>query len=161
MTFPIDEVDVSFPANNDQRNVFQWSNQVKFSGFQFATGLKLSSGLPYTEIVDIRNTPLDVMSLLPVPIYGEINAERLPLMKEVNFSAQYSFQPARRDWKGTINIGLTNVFDAQNVYDRNFYVRPVFPQGGGMQQPRFEISDPPVDKYNLSFTPNMSIRIEW
>jgi len=143
----------SFPADYDQRHIFQWSTQYAKDNWQVAIGAKVSSGLPYSKIDDIRmSMGQGGGSVKLEPIYSSNNNFRLPAMKEVNLSCQYQLQPHSDAWKGYVSFSITNLFNADNIYSRNYYVD----QRPG-DAPSVEIQN----KSNLIFTPDLSLRIEW
>ena len=145
-------VEEDFPADYDQRNVIQWSNQVKLGQLEFGLGYRYSSGLPYSTITDFNIISKPGSNDKYEEIYDGINNYRLPAMHEVNISALYNIIPEHSDWKAFLSFSITNLFNHDNIYNRTYMI-----DAPNNQPPSIDF----IDKTNLKFTPNVSFRIEW
>lgn len=152
-TFP-GFIENSFLADYDQRHILQWNNQLKLNHFEFALGFKFSTGVPYSvissfeEIPSSPNTPTNYQTF-----YDGIHSNILPSQHETNLSILYHLQPkSTKKWNGFLSFSITNLFNVKNVNNRTYYLET--PKD---RDPRIEY----LDKSNLKFTPNLSLRIEW
>jgi len=159
LTFKIDSLNrnSTFPSNYDQRHILDWSNQLRLNNWHFSAGVKLSSGLPYTEMTGFEYLPRN-LEVAPADqpnykgIYGPINARNLPFNKTVNISANYQLKPLNQKWKAHFTASIINLLNAKNIYERNYALI-------GNNEDIDEIK--PIDKTNLPFTPNISVRFKW
>lgn len=141
----------SFPSDYDQRHVFQWVNRYKSNRHIFGLGFKVSSGLPYSRLVDFAitsgvNEPLEYQGE-----YEGINTSRLDYNYELNLSYEYQFN-ITEGLRGYLIGSIRNIFNRENIFERDYTVR-----ASGTNSPQI-ISN---DKSNLLFTPNITARIEW
>jgi len=143
-----------FPADHDQTHVLEWTNQIAIKNFQFAVGLKIASGLPYTSVrgFDIESSPGNPLSYNLK--YEGINNKRLDRIEEVNLSGTYKFKTSVDSWEGYLGFSITNLLNRDNINSRDYIVDI---QNGSTPMPTLET----LDKTNLRFTPNLSLRIEW
>ena len=93
----------------------------------------------------------------PIPlqfngVYLGRNNYNLPMMHELNFSAQYRFKGKRDAWKAYLSFSISNLLNTENIYSRTYYI-----DARQNEKPSIEIQD----KRNLMFTPDLSFRIEW
>jgi len=157
LSFKINGKRTTFASNYDQRNIVDWSNQLRLNNWQFSAGFKFSSGLPYTEVIGINyfsnnQPPKPINPVFPYqPIYGSINAKNLPYNTSLNISANYQFKPLNQKWKAYFAASIINVLNANNVYEKSFVVI----------ENNNEAQIEPINKTSLPITPNVSIRFEW
>lgn len=145
-------LDPSFAADHDQRHALYWVNQFDWGRWETTLGWSYYAGLPFAtfDSFTIEKRPMvpDIVS----PIYDSYNARRLPSQHNLNFSMAYQLSPSEATWKGVLGISLYNIYQNENLYDRESWVE--LRQG-----------NPPVirtnNKINLRFTPNAVIRFEW
>jgi len=155
----------SFPADYEQRHVFDLNNQLRLQNWHLALGFKIASGLPYTKIVNYQEQssndmpppqgemmpPGMVMPQLLEPEYGAVNANRLSPVKSINVSAEYQLKPIAQKWKMYAGCSIKNLLNFKNTVSRYYTIDPT----------RREIQIRPVDKFDLPFTPNVTVRLEW
>lgn len=148
-----DDIDlVTFPSDYDQRHIVHWSNQVRANNWQLALGIKAASGLPYTKMIDFKDTSSGALFRYK-PIYGELNGEQLPMTSSIDLSATYRFEPKHRQWRIFTGFSIVNLLNQKNVYARSYTVPP--PRNG--QDTNIESAD----KVHLGITPNFSFRVAW
>jgi len=167
LSYSMSQVDLSFkgrdlgtfPTDYQQRHVFNLSNQLRLNNWEIALAYEISSGLPYTAVTDHKiEKPDRLPPELPMPppniayTYGSINELYLPSMQQVNLSVQYQLKPASKPWKAYAGISFQNLFNQQNIYNQYETFIPIRP---GEEKSKI------VEQYNLPFTPNFSVRVEW
>lgn len=148
------------PSNYDQRHILDWSNQLRLNNWHFSVGFKLSSGLPYTEMIGFEYLPHNPETgpadpLLPPNykgIYGQINAQNFPYNKTISMSANYQLKPLNQKWKAHFTASIINLLNTKNTFEKNYVL---ITNNEGIDEIK------PIDKTNLPFTPNVSIRFEW
>lgn len=139
----------TFPASYDQRHFLQWANLFKIHNFELSLGWKLASGKPYTLITG--HQPSMNMNNGPRAIYGDFNAERLPLQHHLDASIAYHFK-TKSAWKGVLGLSFFNIYNQKNIYNRTYSLNHEDPQA-----PVIEVRD----KETLGFMPNAVFRMEW
>ena len=141
-----------FPSDFDQPHNLKLSGQYKINDFQISAGFYFSSGLGYTIIEDYKliNEPNEEI-IFDID-YGAINAKRLNNTTEFNISGLYTLDIPSAGWKAHFSGSVTNLLNKHNVYNRSFYI-----DTSPMQPSRISS---PLDKINLPFTYNFSIRFE-
>jgi len=160
---------LSFPADYEQRHVFDFTNQLRLQDWHLALGFKISSGLPYTKITGYKeqqpmgNIPPPGEMMPPImppdmgipselkPEYGAINVHQLPATKSINVSAEYQLKPSPKKWKMYAGCSIKNILNFRNIASR-YYTIDSFQEGNPIR---------PVDKIDLPFTPNVTFRMEW
>jgi len=144
----------TFPSNYDQQHILDWSNQLRLNNWHLSAGFKISSGLPYTKMIGFKYTnemQEDELRLYRYD-YDPVNQERLPFTSTINLSANYLFKPINQKWKAHFTASITNLLNANNIYERSYVVRDI-------ENNKDEINE--IDKYGIPFTPNVSVRFEW
>lgn len=154
MNFKRDNETFRFLADHDQTHVFNSAGALKLGSVQVTLGYKLSSGLPFSRLVDYEDKSEPGEPSEYELSYDGINRHRLPWMQELNFSCEYAFAPSNKKWKSYVNFSITNLLNNRNIYDKSYSV--ISPNGMQMN-PTVKI----INKYNLGFMPNVNIRFEW
>jgi len=159
LTFEINEQKTTFRSNYDQRHILDYTNQLRLNNWQFSAGFKISSGLPYTEMVGfeyLNSTSVEIPPEQKEPkpyirIYGPINGNVLPINTTLNLSANYQLKPLNKKWNAHFTTSIVNLLNAKNFYERTYIVSD--------ENGKDEIKA--IDKTSLPFTPNVSIRFVW
>jgi len=163
LTFKIKSKKTTFPSNYDQRHILDWSNQLRLNNWHLSAGFKICSGLPYTELQKNEfppqpnqgnDTPQDLDSSPSSnnnTTYGRINAENLSPNSTVNISANYLLKPLNQKWTAHFTASIINLLNTNNIYERSYV------DANDGEKDIFET----IDKTNLPFTPNISLRFEW
>ncbi len=141
----------SFPSNYDQRHVLQWSNLLNVKGFKFAFGMKYSSGLPYSEMIDFVNVAQMGSPPQFEGIYEEINNKRLKYTMDMNTSVHYSLLILDKI-KMHVAFSIQNILNRENIYDRLYLID---------QENDMKTDIRYIEKSSHRFTPNLSFRLEW
>lgn len=152
ITFKINGDNMTFPSNYDQRHILDWSNQLRLNNWHFSAGFKLCSGLPYTQSNAQLNEQNENGQPQPNsrPDYDDnINNHNLPAYSNVNISVNYHLKPLNQKWNAHFTAAIINLLNSDNIYERSY---SVINEG---TKPK------PIDKRNLPFTPNISLRFEW
>ncbi len=140
--------EAAFLSDFDQTHVLQWSNKIRIQRFELGLGLKFASGLPYSEIVDFIQTGQDNQYQL---IYSGINTERLSPIYEINSSIAYNYQWNKHQTM-TISFSVLNLFNQENIESREYFL---------LQGPNMTTNITSLERRNLLFTPNLSVRLEF
>lgn len=156
-----------FSADYEQPHVFDFTNQLRLQNWHLALGFKIASGLPYTEIVGYKESPINNMlppdemmppnmGMPPIPTelepeYGAINVPRLSATKSINLSAEYQLKPSSQKWKMYAGCSVKNILNFKNIASRYYTLDPINRENPIRQ----------IDKLDLPFTPNVTIRFEW
>ncbi len=150
MRFPEISNDM-FPSDFDQRHNLQCATQIKLKNIQIASGIKYSSGLPYTDIRSY-DLPSQMSQNDEFEIrYDDINSENLNNLFELNVSMNYTFKLNSPSKKAILGFSFMNLLNNVNTYSRTAYVKT--PRN---QMPSIAF----LDRVNLPTTFNLSIRFE-
>lgn len=151
------EKDDQFASPFNQPHVFRWVNAFSLGNLELSMAFKVATGKPYTKAIGLEedddpNLPLDERYSI---VYGKLNAERLSIYHRLDFTALYTFKPAREDarWRIRTGISILNMYDRKNHLDRGY--RLLYNEDTG------DIGISTVDRYYLRFTPNILFRFEF
>ncbi len=149
----------SFPAPYNQKHNLNWVNTLEWRQFTFSTSFKIASGKPYSPVTGVETftygDPGEEEYEYEL-IVDQPNSKTLPLFHQLDLSVNYSFPNHPSRWKGTLGASCFNVYNRTNVLSR-IYELDVTEDING--DPVFETYA--VDRYYLSFTPNLLLRIEF
>ncbi|MDZ4751278.1 MAG: carboxypeptidase-like regulatory domain-containing protein [Flavobacteriales bacterium] len=109
----------TFYRSNDQRHEAKAYFEMKGERWEWGAYFVLGSGRPYTRLVGSDEIELIDGTTRTVPLYGEINADRLPVYHRVDLSASWLFSWGKA--KGKISGNVYNVYDRQNIRDIQYY----------------------------------------
>ena len=109
-----------FPANTDQRHVFNWSNKYTFNKLSISAIYQYRTGLPYTlasDVVELDDDDPEENFELEL---DNINEERLRDYHRLDLSAQYQYQ-----WKNIhadIGLSVLNILNRENLQSRQYTI---------------------------------------
>ena len=135
-----------FSANFDSKHHFLWSHNLKLGNYNFSLGWNFRTGTPYTPAIN-----LDVNDNV---VYGEINSNRLPDYKRLDFSSTYSFSfDEEQKIKGKLGISLLNVSNRKNILKRTYEAKFIDNTN------TYELNK--LDNISLGFVPNLVFRVDF
>ena len=141
----------SFDGTYDIPHSFVWSHTYTLHNFDFSLGWKLRSGTPYTKAIGIEERPDGGGRII---YEDEINSNRLPAYKKVDFSATYKFKLSKNGKsQGKIGISLLNVFNTTNILDRYYETQVI--REPNQPEERILVE---TDQLSIGFTPNLVFR---
>ena len=141
----------SFNGINGIPHSITWSHTYNLNQFEFSLGLKLRSGIPYTEAT---GTYIDTNNNLRIS-YDAVNEKNLPNYKKIDFSSTYKFNFSKnKKVEGKIGLSLINIFNEKNILDRTYELKFVNSPGNVEEQKLVK-----KDKLSLGFTPNVVFRL--
>ena len=114
-------------------------------GFSYATGL------PYTKMIDFEKISDPDNPVKFKAAYGEINNFRLPPQFQIDLSVNYTLWLKPGHTSIIFSGGVRNLLNGNNFYERKYFIE--FPNSPA---PQIHY----LDKKNLGFTPNLSIRLQ-
>lgn len=143
----------SFAGTYDIPHSLVWSHTYNHNKLQFSLGWKIRSGTPYTKGITLEPAKNNLNNR--VITFGEVNAERLPVSKKLDFSATYKFKFSKEGkTEAKLGISLLNLLNTKNVLDRSYEIKIIRRLGGGEEEILVE-----TDKISIGFTPNMVFRV--
>lgn len=166
VSYTLSEIELNFPkvseepfyADYDQRHSIKITTQLKLGDFELGAGFNYSSGLPFTRIegFEVENqgggqqagqqdTNIDID-------YGPINKNTLRQTIEINLSGSYQFLFNKSESKAIITGSVINLLNRKNVWNRTYFIETPRNEPAKLQQ---------LEKENLPFTPNLSLRFEF
>lgn len=141
----------AFDGTYDIPHSFVWSHTYTLNNFDFSLGWKLRSGTPYTKAIGIEDRPNGGSRII---YEEEINSNRLPNYKKVDFSATYKFKLSKSGKaQGKIGVSLLNVFNTTNILDRYYETQVI--RDPGQPEERILVE---TDQLSIGFTPNLVFR---
>ena len=109
-----------FPANTDQRHVFNWSNKYSFNNFSVVGIYQYRTGLPYTlasDVVELDDDEPEENFELEI---DNINEERLRDYHRLDLSANYQYQ--WRNLHAEISLSVLNILNRENLQSRQYTI---------------------------------------
>ncbi|CAL2103122.1 putative TonB-dependent outer membrane receptor [Tenacibaculum sp. 190130A14a] len=139
-----------FPGNFDSTHNINWTHNLKLGNFDFSLGWNYKTGIPFTEALGI-NQNLSIN-------FDAKNSKRLESYERIDFSSTYSFYFSKNQkWKGKIGISLLNIFDQENVLNRDHSVLFNFNTSNNTFFPSINT----IDNVSQGFTPNFVFRVDF
>lgn len=160
VSYTLSEVELSFRelsmrpfnADYDQRHTLKLASQFKFGSVEFGLGFNYSSGLPFTRIENyVAVNPPGEPWEFDIN-YAPINSNYLNQQFEVNLSGSFQHHFKNSNTKAILTASVINLLNQKNVYNRTSYVDAPKNQEPDIYK---------VEKENLPFTPNVSLRFEF
>lgn len=140
-----------FAADHDHRHELKLVNVIQWKKWEASLTWILASGKPYSKAVGIDTLTDGDGDPYYELLYESINGNRLNAYHRLDLNLSYSFKAFKRA-KGQIGISLFNLYNHENVRDRNYTIQ--FPE---------EENDPleviAIDRELLGFNPNVFLRI--
>lgn len=160
VSYTLSEITMSFPriaqetffADYDQRHTVKIASQYDVGNFELGVGFNYSSGLPFTEIEGFDIESQQGQSLEVDIDYGPINRNYLAETMELNLSGSYKVSFKGSDTKAILTGSIINLLNRKNVWNQTFFID--VPRNAA---PRIQN----LEKENLPFTPNLSLRFEF
>ena len=150
-----------FLAPFNQTHTFKWVNTLTWRQFEFSSAFKIASGKPYTPIQEIAlvgdpNDPgQDIYDLYEIE-YGKPNSKKLPVYHQLDLTLFYSFPKSpEKHWKIKLGVSCFNVYNHYNILSRAHELEIT---GDDPLNAQYETYS--IEKYYLSITPNVLVRIE-
>lgn len=153
--FQYDELNDSekFDGEYDVPHSLVWSHTYGIKRFEFSLGWKIRSGTPYTKALGIEKTPRGNYRII---YEEEVNINRLPVYKKVDFSATYKFKFSEKGKaQGKFGLSLMNIFNTKNILDRGYEIKQ---DGRGPLAERTLVE---TDQISIGFTPNLVFRVDF
>lgn len=142
-----------FAAPFDQRHVLNLAVQWEKGNFELALGFNAYSGTPYSIMTDFKYETGNMGNQLVVPIYDGYNDHHLAVQHHLDASVLYKFKTKKNNkFRGVIGLSLFNIYNQENIYDREYFVRK-----NQSQMEQIDVND----NSGLGFTPNAVVRVEW
>ncbi|MDG2279898.1 MAG: TonB-dependent receptor, partial [Flavicella sp.] len=142
-----------FDGEYDVPHSLVWSHTYGIKRFEFSLGWKIRSGTPYTKALGIEQTPRGNYRII---YEEEVNINRLPIYKKVDFSATYKFKFSEKGkTQGKFGLSLMNIFNTKNILDRGYEIKQ---DGRG---PLVERTLVETDQISIGFTPNLVFRVDF
>lgn len=140
-----------FPGNFDIRHHFSWSHSYLWKEFNFALGLNIRTGTPYTNATGLSITD-DFIEIN----YSKTNGSRLSNYSRLDFSTTYKFNLSKnKNWKGKLGFSLLNITNKENILGRSYKIASTFDG----EDVNYSLQE--VNKYALGITPNLVFRISF
>jgi ferric enterobactin receptor len=142
-----------FPADHDHRHEIKLVNMVKLKRWEFSLTWVYASGKPYSEpsgvdtLVDGNGD--DFLELR----FDELNSRRLPSYHRLDANIAYNF-PIRGVANGRVGISAFNIYNRNNIRDRNYSVR--YPDDAN--EPLEVVR---VDRELLGLSPNVFVQFRF
>lgn len=151
---------VAFDGEYDIPHSLVWSHTYSVKKVEFSLGWKIRSGTPYTK-GELSQRPNGNYIIV---YEEEVNKNRLPNYKKVDFSATYKFRFSKKgNTEGKIGVSLLNVFNTRNVLDRSYEIK--YQRQGSQarpgQNPRDLATLVETDQLSIGFTPNLVFRVDF
>jgi hypothetical protein len=143
---------LTFPGNEDRRHQLQVVVNRKLGRFGAGLSWQYRSGSRYTDldggVTRFRDLNLSV---------ADLNAARLPAYHRLDASVRYLLAEAnnQRPWHASVELSLLNLYNQQNILDREYRGRERTILSGPTNPFFLE----QVDRYGLGFTPNVALRL--
>jgi hypothetical protein len=137
----------TFPNNLDVRHTANLAANYQIGNFNFASGLKWNSGLPYT--IPVEGTEITQANGENNINFNDPNAETLKDYFRLDFSAEYRFK-IDPTFSGKLNIALINLLDRKNALDTYYTLNT---------DANNNVTINRVDQFSLGFTPNVSFQL--
>ena len=142
-----------FDGEYDVPHSLVWSHTYGIKKFEFSLGWKIRSGTPYTKALRMEQTPRGNYRII---YEDEVNTNRLPIYKKVDFSATYKFKFSEKGRaQGKFGLSLMNIFNTKNILDRGYEIKQ---DGRG---PLLERTLVETDQISIGFTPNLVFRVDF
>ncbi|ANW97233.1 hypothetical protein AXE80_13445 [Wenyingzhuangia fucanilytica] len=147
--------------NNDFNGSFDtphsliWSHNYNIKKLELSLGWRFRSGIPYT----VKTAELNNNNKLRI-VFNELNSERLPNYKRLDFSAGYKFYfDANKKIKGQLGLTLQNILGKRNILSRDYEIETII-TGQGPNRTEKEVLVE-TDKISLGFVPNLLFRLNF
>ncbi|MEM6769057.1 MAG: TonB-dependent receptor [Bacteroidota bacterium] len=155
--FPLVSEEGFFPADLDRRHQLRLVQTYSNGRWTLSAGWQLQSGAPFSTTRAELNRD-DGSTFGWQLVQEDINDKRLSLYHRADFSVAYEWSPAKaRDWTGGITFSLINLYNRDNVLERNF----IRARNEDRQPGELGVIASPVDRLGLGLTPNVSVRVGW
>lgn len=147
----------AFDGEYDIPHSLVWSHTYSLEKIELSLGWKIRSGTPYTKGELIQNPNGNYR----IVYEDEVNKNRLPTYKKVDFSATYKFKFSKKGKaEGKIGVSLLNVFNTENILDRSYEIKyqrqgQRGSQGQNQQETATLVE---TDQLSIGFTPNLVFR---
>ena len=145
----------NFNGSFDAPHNFIWSHNYNLKKVEFSLGWRFRSGIPYT----VKTAELNNSNRLKI-VFNDLNTERLPNYKRLDFSARYKFYFKRdKNIKGQLGFTLQNILNRRNILSRDYEIQTIV-NGQGANRTEKEVLVE-TDKISLGFVPNISFRVHF
>lgn len=118
--FPDLNQDEAFPADHDHAHELKLANTYTLKNWDFTLMWSLASGKPFSTPTSV-DTILDSGDEYLELRYDLLNRQRLPAYHRLDLTASYRL-PAWGWGEGKIGVSVFNVYNRQNIKERNFTV---------------------------------------
>lgn len=147
-----------FNGSYDAPHNFIWSHNYMLKKLEFSLGWRFRSGIPYT-VKTAEPYQKGDRNGLRIKI-NNINTERLPNYKRLDFSARYKFYfSSNKKVNGQFGITFQNIFNRKNILNRDYEIQTLL-VGQGMNKEKKDILVE-TDKISLGFVPNVMFRMSF
>lgn len=144
--FPELNQDEAFPADHDHTHELKLANTYTLKNWDFTLMWSLASGKPFSTPTSV-DTIIDSGDEYLELRYDLLNRQRLPAYHRLDLTVSYQL-PAWGWGKGKVGVSVFNVYNRENIRERNFTVE--YPE---------EEDDPleivQVDRQLLGLSPNI------
>ncbi|MGY5355283.1 TonB-dependent receptor [Wenyingzhuangia sp. IMCC45467] len=144
-----------FNGSYDAPHNFIWSHNYSIKKVEFSLGWRFRSGIPYT----VKTAELNNNNKLKV-VFKNLNTERLPNYKRLDFSTRYKFCFNKdKNIKGQLGLTLQNIFNRKNILSRDYEIQTIVNNEGQNNTDKEILVE--TDKISLGFVPNISLRVNF
>ena len=135
--------DEPFPGSWNIEHTVRLTNNYNIGKWNFSLGWMWHTGKSYTEVTeDSSNGPISI-------IYGELNANNLPIYHRLDGSVLYEFSSRKYERiRYRLGLSVLNLYNRRNLLNREFRTTPSLNN---------ELIDTKV--YSLGITPNLVFRV--
>ncbi|MEM0999416.1 MAG: TonB-dependent receptor [Bacteroidota bacterium] len=151
--FPLLNFGDPFPADNDHRHELKVVNMVNVKRWEFSLTWIFASGKPYSVPSSLDSISGSNGETFLELEFESLNTARLPSYHRLDANVAYVF-PIRNWAQGRVGVSFFNIYDRQNIRDRNYTV-----QYADEDEDPLEIVA--VDRELLGFSPNVFLRIRF
>jgi|GEM_PF-5942959 len=151
--FPDIDSENSFSADHDHLHEVKLVNTFQTGNWEFSLMWVVASGKPYSVPVGLDSFPDGNGDIFVELRYDKINTNRLPAYHRLDANVTYAL-PSWNWASMEVGLALFNVYNRQNIRDRNYSVE--YPEEEGDP---FEIVR--VDRELLGFSPNVFLRMQF
>jgi hypothetical protein len=140
-----------FDGAYDTPHHFIWSHNYALNSIEFALGWRYHTGVPYTARELNKNNVLT---------FDDINSQRLPNYKRLDFSVNYDFNwDAEKKVKSKLGFTLQNITNQKNILSQEYQYKISPTTKDATTDAKLEIQT--LNRYSLGITPNIIFRIEF
>ena len=141
-----------FPASHDQPHIFQWVHMYKQKQWEYALGLHLRSGLPFTDVQGVQLVTDPEGQVFAQLQYDDVNGKRLSSYFRLDASVTYNFKTNSR-FHGFVSASLQNISNHKNILGKEFLLGDT----GSSGLPEILT----VEEIGLKLTPNVSVNLRF